>query len=205
MGVPPGLTELLSPLVVEPAATALITDFDGTLSPIVSDPEAARPLDGVADLLQRLARRFGVVAVVSGRPAAFLAERLPPPRGGTDRVRRIGLYGIEEVGPDGAVHLADAARPWLATVSGVAGRLADRYPAGLLGGIGLAVLTAGLLLDIALEILLLAPDALELLGQLAEIGGPQPRLRDRLAAGDDGAGHGLGFPQPLAEAPADDD
>jgi hypothetical protein len=62
-----------------------------------------------------------------------------------------------------------------------------------------------LLLDIPLQGLLLAPDALELLGQLAEIGGTQPRLRDRLAAGDDGAGHGLGFPQPLAEAPADDD
>lgn len=132
MGVPPGLAELLSPLVVEPAATALITDFDGTLSPIVSDPEAARPLDGVADLLQRLSRRFGVVAVVSGRPAAFLAERLPSTRGGTDRVRRIGLYGMEEVGPDGAVHLADAARPWLATVSGVAGRLADEVPSGVL-------------------------------------------------------------------------
>ena len=39
--------------------------------------------------------------------------------------------------------------PWpavLVVVAPIAGRLADRYPAGLLGGLGLAVMTAGLLL-----------------------------------------------------------
>ena len=35
-------------------------------------------------------------------------------------------------------------------VAPIAGRLSDRYPAGLLGGIGLAVLTVGLLLMLAL-------------------------------------------------------
>jgi DHA2 family multidrug resistance protein-like MFS transporter len=54
-------------------------------------------------------------------------------------------------------HIGLLITPWPAVVVFVAplsGRLADRYPAGLLGGIGLAVLTAGLLLDIALP-----PDA----------------------------------------------
>ena len=54
-------------------------------------------------------------------------------------------------------HIGLLITPWPAVVvfiAPVAGRLADRYPAGLLGGIGLAVLTAGLLLDIALP-----PDA----------------------------------------------
>ncbi len=43
--------------------------------------------------------------------------------------------------------------PWPAVVvvvAPIAGRLSDRYPAGLLGGIGLAVLTVGLLLMLAL-------------------------------------------------------
>jgi MFS transporter, DHA2 family, multidrug resistance protein len=43
--------------------------------------------------------------------------------------------------------------PWPAAVvfvSPVAGRLSDKYPAGLLGGLGLAVLTAGLLLLLSL-------------------------------------------------------
>ena len=114
--MPPGTEALLSPLLVDPAATALITDFDGTLSPIVEDPAAARPLDGVADLLVRLSRRFGVVAVVSGRPAAFLAEHLSAVDDGARQLRLVGLYGLEEIGPDGAVHLADGAGPWLAVV-----------------------------------------------------------------------------------------
>ena len=43
--------------------------------------------------------------------------------------------------------------PWPAVVvivAPIAGRLSDRYPAGLLGGLGLAVLTAGLLLMLSL-------------------------------------------------------
>jgi DHA2 family multidrug resistance protein-like MFS transporter len=43
--------------------------------------------------------------------------------------------------------------PWPAAVvfvSPIAGRLSDKYPAGLLGGLGLAVLTAGLLLMLSL-------------------------------------------------------
>ena len=128
---------LLAPLVADPPATALITDFDGTLSPIVTDPSTARPLDGVPELLGRLARRFGVVAVVSGRPAAFLVDRLGGPRGGTAEasgspVRFFGLYGLEEVGPDGSVALAGVAEPWLAVVAEVADRLGSDAPAGVL-------------------------------------------------------------------------
>lgn len=54
-------------------------------------------------------------------------------------------------------HIGLLITPWPAVVMVVAplsGRLSDRYPAGLLGGLGLAVLTVGLLLDIALP-----PDA----------------------------------------------
>jgi len=44
---------------------------------------------GVPRLLAELARRYAVVAVVSGRPVAFLAARLPA------SVLLAGLYGPE--------------------------------------------------------------------------------------------------------------
>jgi trehalose 6-phosphate phosphatase len=72
--------------------TALCLDFDGTLSPIVPDPEAAAPLPGVPELLARLARRFAAVALVSGRPARWLGDRV-----GVAGVRYLGLYGAEEL------------------------------------------------------------------------------------------------------------
>ena len=132
-GLPRGAAALLAPLLVDPTATALITDFDGTLSPIVVDPAAARPLDGVPDLLDRLARRFGVVAVVSGRPAGFLVEHLTAgPVAGASRVHLVGLYGMEEAGPDGSVRLADGRHPWLPVVAEVADPARGRRPGGVL-------------------------------------------------------------------------
>jgi DHA2 family multidrug resistance protein-like MFS transporter len=50
-------------------------------------------------------------------------------------------------------HIGLLITPWPAVVvivAPIAGRLSDKYPAGLLGGFGLAVLTAGLLLMLAL-------------------------------------------------------
>jgi trehalose 6-phosphate phosphatase len=52
-------------LAAEPAG--LLTDFDGTLSTIVTDPAAARLVDGATDGLEALTRRLAVVAVVTGR------------------------------------------------------------------------------------------------------------------------------------------
>jgi trehalose 6-phosphate phosphatase len=71
---------------------ALCLDFDGTLSPIVDDPEAARPLPGVVELLGSLAARFAAVALISGRPATYLAEHA-----GAPGVRYLGLYGLQEI------------------------------------------------------------------------------------------------------------
>src|SRR4051794_28958877 len=79
-------------LVSRVADLALCLDFDGTLAPIVDDPDQARPLPGVVDLLGALAGRFAAVALVSGRPAAYLAEHAPAPG-----VRYLGMYGLEEI------------------------------------------------------------------------------------------------------------
>ena len=107
----------------EPGASALFLDFDGTLAPIVDDPAAARPLPGVPGLLGRLAARLGLVAVVSGRPVAYLVEVLDSPRG----VRLAGLYGMEQLGPDGELQVDEDAgrwRPVLVEVADEARRLA---------------------------------------------------------------------------------
>ncbi len=79
----------LRPLLNDPARSAVLTDFDGTLAPVVDDPKSAVPLPGAADVLRRLARRFGRAGVVSGRPVSYLVERL-----GTD-LWLSGLYGLE--------------------------------------------------------------------------------------------------------------
>jgi trehalose 6-phosphate phosphatase len=79
-------------LVARAQEVALCLDFDGTLSPVVDDPQAARPLQGVVELLGPLARRFAAVALISGRPAPYLAEHVAVPG-----VRYLGLYGLQEM------------------------------------------------------------------------------------------------------------
>ena len=42
----------LAPLRGDPATAGIFSDFDGTLSPIVADPELAEPLPGIVPLLE---------------------------------------------------------------------------------------------------------------------------------------------------------
>jgi trehalose 6-phosphate phosphatase len=92
------LPPALAPFAAAPTKSALFLDFDGTLAAIVTDPRDARPLPGVPELLGDLADEFALVAVISGRPTAFLAEALGPPAG----VTLAGLYGLERAlrGPE---------------------------------------------------------------------------------------------------------
>src|SRR5213593_3954017 len=57
MASPDRMAASLEPFVRRPHRAAVVTDFDGTLAPIVADPAAARPLAAVPDLLRRLAAR----------------------------------------------------------------------------------------------------------------------------------------------------
>lgn len=79
----------------EPAG--LLTDFDGTLSPIVSDPAAAGLVGGAAGPLAVLAGRLAVVAVVTGR-APLDARRMT----GVPELLVAGNHGTEWLEP-GAV------------------------------------------------------------------------------------------------------
>jgi len=104
----------------------VLTDFDGTLSPIVDDPDAARPLAGVTDTLSELAGRCRLVAVVSGRPVAYLLDRLA----GASGVVLCGLYGLEKV-TDGAVDVLPEAERWRSIIDQVASAAEATAPAGV--------------------------------------------------------------------------
>jgi trehalose 6-phosphate phosphatase len=86
------LTEHAARLAAAAHVTAMCLDFDGTLAPIVDDPNEARPLPGTVELLGQLAARFAAVALLSGRPADYLAKYAAAPG-----VRYLGLYGLQEI------------------------------------------------------------------------------------------------------------
>jgi len=90
------------------AEVAICLDFDGTIAPIVEDPAAARPLPGIVELLGPLADRYAALALISGRPATYLASHAAAPG-----VRYLGMYGLEEI-VEGRVQVdprLEAARP----------------------------------------------------------------------------------------------
>jgi len=122
--VDPGVPGPLRPLAAAPGAAALFLDYDGTLAPIVDDPAAARPEPGTAELLGEMAARLGLVAVVSGRPGAFLARMLGPPPG----VHLVGLYGLEAIGPDGSARTRPDVERWRPVVASVTDRLREASP-----------------------------------------------------------------------------
>lgn len=66
--------EGLSAIRSDPRRALIGLDFDGTLAPIVDDPEDARAHPGVVPALRRLAPLVGTVAVITGRPAATAVE-----------------------------------------------------------------------------------------------------------------------------------
>jgi trehalose 6-phosphate phosphatase len=64
------LEELLRPLREDPAHSAVLLDVDGVLAPIVPHPEDAHMPETTRRPLIEVAKRFGVVACVSGRRAS---------------------------------------------------------------------------------------------------------------------------------------
>lgn len=94
----------------------------------MDDPAAARPHDDAVSVLAALAARWGTVAVVSGRPAAFLAEHLA----GAGRTQYLGLYGLERAsGASRAVATDPAAERWREAVASAAVEAEQVVPAGV--------------------------------------------------------------------------
>jgi len=88
-------------------------DFDGTLSPIVDDPDDARPTRGSMRALSTLANQRNTrVAVISGRALSDLAARLTLD---TRQVRLVGGHG-SELEPELDEQLTAAQRDDLAAI-----------------------------------------------------------------------------------------
>lgn len=112
----------------DPARTCVLSDFDGTLAPIVTDPSTSSALPGAVEVLHRLAASFAVVAVVSGRPASFLASALRI-GSGASRLEAYGLYGAEHVDASGRVTTDLGARRWAPAIADAATELEAHLPA----------------------------------------------------------------------------
>ena len=125
----------MGPFVERPDRSALLFDFDGTLSPIVDDPVQARMVAGAFEALGELATTFQVVGLLSGRPVSFLAPLVPP------GVMISGLYGLEVV-RDGVRDDHPNSGAWREVVADVAG--CSRH----LGPEGMVVETKGLSLTL---------------------------------------------------------
>jgi trehalose 6-phosphate phosphatase len=86
--------ELLEPLRAEPGRTAILTDFDGTLAPIVKRADDAALPDGAREVLSALIGRYAMVGAISGRRAADVRGRM-----GLDGLAYAGNHGLELMMP----------------------------------------------------------------------------------------------------------
>lgn len=83
------LDDVLAPLLADPARSAVLLDIDGTLAPIVRHADDAHVPEPTRAPLIRIAKRYGLVACVSGRQA-------------TTARRIVSLGSITYVGNHGA-------------------------------------------------------------------------------------------------------
>ena len=93
---PATAAEVLEAVVSSPSQTLIATDFDGTLAPIVDDPEQAYADPEAVAALGRLGERVGAVAVITGRPVR-MAVRLGRFQevAGLHSLIVLGQYGVE--------------------------------------------------------------------------------------------------------------
>lgn len=85
---------LLEPLRAEPGKAAILTDFDGTLAPIVERADDVALPEEARAVLPRLTRRYGLVGAISGRRVADVRGRV-----GLDGLAYAGNHGLELMMP----------------------------------------------------------------------------------------------------------
>ncbi|MDO0927146.1 trehalose-phosphatase [Streptomyces sp. TG1A-8] len=107
----------LRALLAGPRGAVVGLDFDGTLAPIVADPEQARAHPGAVPALAALAPRVSSVAVITGRPAAVAVRNggfagVP----GLEHLVVLGHYGAERWDAVTGTVSAPAPHPGVAAV-----------------------------------------------------------------------------------------
>jgi trehalose 6-phosphate phosphatase len=103
--------EPLAALAAQPEAAALFFDVDGTLAPIVPNPEDARVPETTRTELRRLASRYALVACVSGRTGGAARAIV-----GVPELTYVGEHGLE-LDPDAdawgeRIRSFGASAPW---------------------------------------------------------------------------------------------
>ncbi|CAL9481752.1 trehalose-phosphatase [Streptomyces sp. enrichment culture] len=122
--------EGLEALLSHPAKALIGLDFDGTLAPIVPDPEQARAHPGAVPALAALAPKVAAVAVVTGRPAGVAVRNggfagVP----GLEHLVVLGHYGAERWDAVTGTVTAPAPHPGVATARAELPGLLDRFGA----------------------------------------------------------------------------
>jgi len=84
------LSEALAPLRASPGRVAILLDIDGTLAPIVQHAADANVPETTRQLLIAVARRYGLVACVSGRQASEARAMVS-----IGTISYIGSHGVE--------------------------------------------------------------------------------------------------------------
>ncbi|MFN8530367.1 MAG: trehalose-phosphatase [Anaerolineae bacterium] len=98
-------TDALLPVITQPHF-GVISDFDGTLSPFVGEPQSAAILPACAAALDALRERGVPLALVSGRAVLDLQPRFPRPG-----VIYYGNHGMD-YWHEGKARIAEAAEVW---------------------------------------------------------------------------------------------
>ncbi|MFG2815651.1 trehalose-phosphatase [Streptomyces sp. NPDC048410] len=107
----------LRALLDRPRTAVIGLDFDGTLAPIVADPDQARAHPGAVPALAALAPKVASVAVVTGRPAGVAVRHggfagVP----GLEHLVVLGHYGAERWDAVTGTVTAPAPHPGIAAV-----------------------------------------------------------------------------------------
>jgi trehalose 6-phosphate phosphatase len=97
----------LARAALDAAPAGLLTDLDGTLAPIVRDPDSARPLPAAVEALHALQARLAVVAVITGRAGADARRML-----GSDQLLVVANHGLEWLEPGAAATPAREDLAW---------------------------------------------------------------------------------------------
>jgi trehalose 6-phosphate phosphatase len=102
------------------ARAGLVTDIDGTISPIVAVPEDATVLPLARDALRGLKERLELVAVVTGRSVLNARGMVA-----VDGITYIGNHGFEVL-RDGQAEVVPEAQPWVPRLRAVLNRVASQ-------------------------------------------------------------------------------
>ncbi|GAA3301931.1 trehalose-phosphatase [Streptomyces cinereospinus] len=121
----------LDAILARPGKAVIALDFDGTLAPIVPDPEQARAHPDAVPALAALAPKVAAVAVITGRPADVAVRHGGfAGAGGLEHLVVLGHYGAERWDAVSGEVSAPAPHPGVAAVREELPGLLDRVGAG---------------------------------------------------------------------------